>query len=97
MTIAYLIGENSIWKIKDKNLLTRALENPDGMLVRVINSIPHKRGRFTVEYLIITEEEFFKRQLEGQDILYYYKEDIASQLKRLEKLEEETKSDSISL
>lgn len=83
MTIAYLCGENSIWKINNIALLEAALEAEGKELVRHIQESPFQKGAYTVKYIIITKEEFFKLQLKGEDVLLYFKEDIASQIKRL--------------
>ena len=50
MTIVYLCGENSIWKISNVELLESALTEEDLDLVRIIQEDANIRGKFRVEY-----------------------------------------------
>ena len=86
MTIVYLCGENSIWKIKDLELLKESIGRDDDLrLVRLIQENSLIRGKYEVKYIFINEEEFYARQKQGEDVLMYYPEDIKSQIRRLEK------------
>ena len=85
MTIIYLIGENSIWQIKDIELLKQSLEDDQKFLTRIIREDESARGYYIVEYPILTLEEFYSLQRSGADILLYYKEDVMAQIIKLEK------------
>lgn len=85
MAIAYLCGEDSIWTLNNLELLEKSLEESDKNLVRHV--FPHStlKGKNSVEYLLLTDEEFKNMQLKGEDVLMYFREDIISQIRRLKK------------
>jgi hypothetical protein len=85
MTIAYICGENSIWDIDDREILEGAMEQNDRDLVRWIHESSEHRGKFQTEYIFLTFDEFMEYQRRGEDVLRYFKDDIRSQLRKLQK------------